>query len=119
VLLALWDIVKNLFFPDNVDQILAQMPAVDDPQVKKMFLSMIHYMTGPVAAAFGALALILSLVALAGALRMLALRNYEFAMLAAILAMVPCVTPCCLLGLPFGIWAVVALRKPGIKDRFH
>jgi len=47
------------------------------------------------------------------------LRNYEFAFLAAILAMIPCVTPCCFLGLPFGIWAVIVLRKPGVKDAFH
>ena len=50
---------------------------------------------------------------------MLSLRSYEFAMVAAILAMIPCLTPCCLLGLPFGIWAVVVLRKPGVKEYFN
>ena len=118
-LLALYGVLKTLFFPDSADQILAQMPVVDDPQAKQLINSMVHWMTGPPATAFDALGLILSLVILAGAIRMLALRNYEFAFLAAILAIVPCVTPCCFLGLPFGIWAVIVLRKPGVKDAFH
>jgi hypothetical protein len=119
VLLAVWGIVKVLFFPDNADQILAQMPVIDDPQAKKLIASMVHWMTGPAAVASDALALVLSLVVLAGAIRMLALRNYEFAFVAAVLAMIPCLTPCCLLGLPFGIWALVVLRKPGVKDGFN
>jgi hypothetical protein len=116
---ALWSTVKALFFPEDADKILAQMPAIDDPQAKQLVTSMVHWMTGPSAVAFNGLALILSLVVLAGSIRMLALRSYEFAFLAAILAMLPCVTPCCLLGLPFGIWAVIVLRKPGVKDHFN
>jgi len=27
--------------------------------------------------------------------------------------------PCCLLGLPFGIWALVVLSKPEVKSQFH
>ena len=65
--------------------------------------------------------LLISALILWGALRMLKLRSFEFAMVAAILALIPCFTPCpcCILGLPFGIWALVALRKPGVKDCFH
>jgi len=49
------------------------------------------------------------------------MRSYEFAFVAAIMVMIPCVTPscCCLLGLPFGIWALMVLRKPGIRGCFH
>jgi hypothetical protein len=50
---------------------------------------------------------------------MQSLRSYEFALTAAILAMVPCLTPCCLIGLPFGIWAVVVLSKAGVKSQFR
>jgi hypothetical protein len=119
VLLALWNTVKALFFPDDIAKIMAQMPAIDDPQAKELVNTLVHSMTGPAAIAFDGIALILSVVVLTGAIRMLALRNYEFAFLAAILAMIPCVTPCCFLGLPFGIWAVIVLRKPGVKDAFH
>jgi predicted Zn finger-like uncharacterized protein len=37
---------------------------------------------------------------------------------ACILAMIPCVN-CCILGLPFGIWGLVVLNKPEVKDAFR
>jgi hypothetical protein len=32
---------------------------------------------------------------------------------------VPCISPCCLVGLPIGIWALVVLNKPEVKSSFH
>jgi hypothetical protein len=55
---------------------------------------------------------------LIGAAKMQSLRSFEFAFAAAILAMIPCLTPCCVLGLPFGIWALVVLNKPEVKSQF-
>ncbi len=46
------------------------------------------------------------------------LQSYGFAMTASIIAMIPCISPCCLLGLPFGIWALVVLSKPEVKSAF-
>ena len=46
------------------------------------------------------------------------LRSRGLAMTAAILAMIPCFSPCCLLGLPFGIWALVVLSKPEVQSQF-
>ena len=63
--------------------------------------------------------LILGIVIVMGALKMKNLENYGFAMAASIVAMVPCISPCCLLGLPFGIWAVVVLSDPGVKAAFR
>jgi len=54
---------------------------------------------------------------LIGAVRMLQLKNHTLAMIAAIVAMIPCQC-CCVLGLPFGIWALVALSKPDVKSQF-
>jgi uncharacterized protein DUF4339 len=54
-----------------------------------------------------------------GALKMKKLESHGLAMAASILAMVPCISPCCLLGLPFGIWALMVLTKPEIKDAFQ
>ena len=54
-----------------------------------------------------------------GALRMRQLKSYGFAMAAAILAMVPCVSPCCLLGLPAGIWALVVLMRDDVQGAFE
>jgi hypothetical protein len=52
-----------------------------------------------------------------GALRMKALRSYGLAFGISILAMLPCQC-CCVLGLPFGIWALVVLSKPEVKSQF-
>ena len=38
---------------------------------------------------------------------------------ATIIAMVPCISPCCLVGLPIGIWALVVLMKPEVKAAFR
>ena len=46
------------------------------------------------------------------------LQNYQFALTASIVAMVPCISPCCVFGLPFGIWALVVLNKPEVKSQF-
>ena len=38
---------------------------------------------------------------------------------AAIVAMIPRISPCCLLGLPFGIWALVVLSNGTVKAAFR
>lgn len=53
-----------------------------------------------------------------GAICMLRLRSYSFARASAILSALPCSTPLMLLGIPFGIWALVLLAKPQLKDAF-
>jgi hypothetical protein len=57
-----------------------------------------------------------ALIAL-GANQMRTLGSYGFAMTAAFLAVLPC-QPCCVLGLPFGIWALVTLNDEEVKDAF-
>jgi hypothetical protein len=54
-----------------------------------------------------------------GALKMMKLQNFRLAMATSILALAPCVSPCCLLGMPFGIWALVVLNKPEVKSAFE
>jgi hypothetical protein len=64
-------------------------------------------------------AFILSVIVLFGAMKMKRLENYGFAMAAAIIAMIPCIGPCCILGLPFGIWALVVLSDGPVKAAFR
>ena len=52
------------------------------------------------------------------ALRMKRLQNYSMAKTAAILSVIPCLGPCYLLGIPFGIWALVVLADPNVKAAF-
>jgi hypothetical protein len=64
------------------------------------------------------LGMVLSVVIIMGALKMKKLENYTFAIIATIIAMVPCISPCCIVGLPVGIWALVVLNKPEVKGAF-
>ncbi len=53
-------------------------------------------------------------------LMMKGLKSWGLALCGAILAVIPCLhgCPCCLLGLGFGIWALVVLFKPEVKAAF-
>jgi len=53
------------------------------------------------------------------ALKMKDLTQYGLVVAASILAMIPCISPCCLIGLPIGIWCLVVLTKPEVKAAFH
>jgi len=54
---------------------------------------------------------------IAGAISMLRLKLYALAMTGSIVAMAPC-SGCCLLGLPLGIWALVVLNRPDVRNAF-
>jgi uncharacterized membrane protein YhaH (DUF805 family) len=76
-------------------------------------------MSGGVGIVQSIVGIAVGVVVLMGAMKMKRLESYGFAMTAAILAMIPCVSPCCLLGLPFGIWAVVVLNDANVKAAFR
>ena len=46
------------------------------------------------------------------------LQSYNLCLVGSIVAMVPCISPCCFIGLPIGIWAVIVLAKPEVKSAF-
>ena len=79
----------------------------------------VNAMSGGLGIFFNIIGLIMSVVVLLGALKMKQLQNYNFAMTATIIAMVPCISPCCWIGLPIGIWALVILVKPEVKAAFQ
>jgi hypothetical protein len=72
--------------------------------------------TGGVIGAF--LCLIWGAVVLMGGLKMKSLTSWGSALTGVIFAMLPC-NPCCLLGLPFGIWALVVMQRPEVKEAFR
>jgi hypothetical protein len=76
-------------------------------------------MTGTVGVISAIVGLAVSGLIVFGALRMKELRTYPLAMAATVVAMIPCLSPCCLLGLPVGIWALVVLLKPEVKAAFR
>jgi hypothetical protein len=52
-------------------------------------------------------------------LKMKDLKEWGLAVAASILAMIPCISPCCLIGLPVGIWSLVILMRPEVKETFN
>ena len=76
-------------------------------------------MSGTVGIIGNVLGIIVSIVIFLGANKMRKLESYGFSMAASIIAMVPCISPCCLVGLPIGIWAIVVLNKPEVKSQFQ
>ena len=70
---------------------------------------------GVVAVAF----IILQVVVIIGSLKMISLSSYRMAMTASVLSVIPCVSGCCIIGIPFGIWALVVLKDPVVKAAFR
>jgi hypothetical protein len=67
--------------------------------------------------ATGIFGLAMGTLILIGAIKMKNLNNYVFAMAATIIALLPCISPCCL-GIPFGIWALIVLCDSSVKAAF-
>ena len=73
----------------------------------------------------GAFAIVSSIIGIAiaffiiyAAMQMKKLTSWGLALAASIVAMIPCLSPCCIIGLPIGIWALVILLKPEVKAAF-
>jgi hypothetical protein len=92
----------NLGLPqDQLDEIRTQL----------MTTSVLDYVTNAAGVAVAVLTIV-------GGLRMRALRSWGLALTGAILALMPCCSSCCCVGMPFGIWALVVLMKPEVKAAF-
>jgi hypothetical protein len=59
-----------------------------------------------------------SVVTLMAGLKLKNLTGRGWVVTGSILSMIPCTSGCCLLGLVFGIWALVALGKPEVKAAY-
>jgi hypothetical protein len=90
-----------------------ELPAEAPPWMK----SFIEGARGPLAGAVSLLVAALDGFVLLGAIKMFRLQSFGIALASAIIAMLPCQC-CCVLGLPFGIWALVVLNKPEVKSQF-
>jgi len=99
----------------EMDSILSQM---NNPQAQQFADTIMKLFSGPFGIANYLFQILISILIFIGAFKMLKLQSYEFAYAAGILAVIPCITPCCgwILGLIFGIWAMAALGK--VKQYF-
>jgi hypothetical protein len=81
-------------------------------------MRLLEMLNGPMGAVIRIIPIAVGVLVLVGGLKMQHLRSRGLAMTAAIVAMIPCISPCCLLGLPFGIWALIVLSKPEVQSQF-
>ena len=94
------------------------MPPNAPPEMAK-FINTMNQMSAPLGIASSFIGLGIAVVILLGALKLKNLQSYGFAMTSAILALLPCVSPCCLVGLPVGIWAIVVMNDNAVKSAFR
>lgn len=80
---------------------------------------LVHLFGGTLGILRNIIAILVGVFLLYAGLKMRKLENYSAGMIASIIAMVPCISPCCLIGLPVGIWALVVLNRPEVKVHFH
>jgi len=63
--------------------------------------------------------LIISGLIFYGGMKMRKLESWGIALAASILALVPCISPCCCIGIPIGIWALIVLMDDHVKEAFE
>jgi hypothetical protein len=90
------------------------MQQINDPQVQKFF----NTLGGGLGIVQDIIGAVVGVIVLLGASKMQKLQNHQFALTASIVAMLPCISPCCIFGLPAGIWALVVLNRPEVKSQF-
>ncbi len=79
----------------------------------------LNWMSGGVGIVTASIGLLIAGVIIYASMEMKKLKQWGLAVAASILAMVPCISPCCIIGLPMGIWALVVLMKDEVKAAFH
>jgi uncharacterized protein DUF4339 len=120
IILALWNLIQLMFSSPNLQQVNSELGQLDNPQIEQFVQKMLHLMYGPLGIVNVLFELVISVLILVGAKKMKSLQSYQFALAAASLSLVPCLTPCCgyLLGVAFGVWSLVVLRKPDVESHF-
>ncbi len=79
----------------------------------------LNLFSGGVGVASSAIGLLITGIIIYASIEMKNLRQWGLAMAASILAMVPCISPCCLIGLPLGIWSLIVLQKTEVRSAFR
>ena len=99
--------------PFNVYQ--ATQPAVIAPQGD--FGA--QFQGNPIGGAiYGVVATLVSAFVVFGAIQMKNAKMYGVSLAAAIISVIPCLSPCICLGIPFGIWALIVLMDQDVKSAF-
>lgn len=115
--LSLTRAVINTALGVDKDPLAGIDPAAIPADQAKMIQELAPYMTG-FSLFFGLVGVLLGIVVFLGASHMRKLQSRGLAKTAAVLAVIPCTSPCCVLGIPLGIWALVVLSDPRVAAAF-
>jgi predicted Zn finger-like uncharacterized protein len=112
-------LVSTALVPREVmEKNMKQFQTAKTPEEQKMQKQIMDLMIGPAGILFHAVFIFINLIIILGSIMMLLGKMRWLALTASILAMLNIDCCCCLLGLPFGIWSLVALNNPKAKDAF-
>lgn len=96
-----------------------QPPPGDIPPEMQQFFEIMKNFQGPVAIVTSFLSIAISGLIMYAGQKMRQLQSYALAVTGAVLAIVPCISPCCCIGIPVGAWVLVVLFKPEVKAAFQ
>jgi hypothetical protein len=96
----------------------AEIPPGMPPEAER-FLKTYLTTLEPLSLPLNLLTLLLGIVTLLAGVKMLQRRAYGLVMTGVILGMIPCLSGCCCIGLPFGIWALIVLSNPEVRNSFR
>lgn len=91
----------------------------DDPEARELFVKGFEFAQGPGGTALRVFFLFHSLLIIAGALAMMNRRLYGLAVIGSLASMIYINYCCCLLGFPLGLWAMLVLMSPEVRDSFQ
>ena len=91
-----------------------EVPANTPPALQEMMKNT----TGTRAAITQGLFVLLNGAIIAGGIQMMRFKTWGFALAACILSMINLGSCCCVVGLPIGIWSLVVLLQPDVKQAF-
>jgi GYF domain 2 len=107
-----------VFSAKNITEMLTSSGMNIPPEVRDM-LGRFSTMSSAMIWAQTAFNFALAAAMLFGAIRMLQLGSRNWAIAAGCIAVFPCGGGCCcLIGIPLGIWALVVLARPEVRDAF-
>lgn len=120
IILALWSLIEMVFSSPDLKLVNSELEQLNNPQIEQFTQQMLHLAYGPLGIVNILFELAISVLILVGARKMKSLQSYQFSLAAAGLSLVPCLTPCSgfLLGVAFGIWSLMVLRRPDVKSHF-
>jgi hypothetical protein len=126
LVMSLWGIASSVLFLVGVgpaiaaqEQQMEQMEQLreDGIDLTRVF-EVINMFQGPFGILLGLIQLAAAGFIIFGAIKMKSLQSYGLSLGAAVVAMIPMLSNCCCVSLPIGIWALVVLLDPHVKQSF-